>query len=73
MYPYHNKIKQRIRAGELIGYAYVEDYPRIGQALVLYFSTYPPMRPIRPHRYEEYRLLLQRWERERDDHSDSVP
>ena len=46
MYPYHNRIKQRIRAGELVGYEYVEDYPRMGEALVLYFSTNPPVRPI---------------------------
>ena len=36
MYPYHNQIKRRIRAGELAGYAFVSDYPRIGEALVLY-------------------------------------
>ena len=63
MYPYHNKIKQRIRAGELVRYEYVANYPRIGEALVLYFSTLPPMRPIRPYRYPEYLPLLQAWER----------
>lgn len=64
MYPYHNKIKQRIRAGELTGYEYVTDYPRIGNALVLHFSTHPLVRPIRPHRYGEYLPLLCRWEQE---------
>lgn len=64
MYPYHNKIKQRIRAGELCGYRYVEDYPRIGRALVLYFSTYPPVRPVRPYRFEEYAPLLDAWHKE---------
>lgn len=58
MYPYHNRIKQRINAGELTGYEFVDNYPRIGPALVLKFSTYPPVRPIRPHRREEYMQIL---------------
>ncbi|WP_418666103.1 hypothetical protein [Allofournierella sp.] len=62
MYPYHNRIKQRIRAGELAGYEFVAHYPRIGEALVLYFFTDPPVRPVRPHRYEEYAPLLAAWE-----------
>lgn len=66
-YPYHNKIKQRIRGGELVAYDYVTDYPRIGEALVLYFSTYPPVRPIRPRRYAEYAPLLAAWEAQRED------
>jgi len=57
-YPYHNRIKQRIANGELVGYEYVTDYPRIGECLVLRFSTYPPLRPIRPHRYAEYAPLV---------------
>jgi hypothetical protein len=62
LYPYHNQIKRRIRAGELCGYDFVSDYPRIGEALVLYFTTSPPVRPIRPHRYAEYAALLAAWE-----------
>lgn len=62
MYPYHNRIKQRIRDGELLGYEYVDNYPRIGEALVLYFSTNPSVRPIRPHRYGEYVPYLEKWE-----------
>lgn len=62
LYPYHNEIKRRIRAGELTGYEYVLHYPRIGAALVLYFSTCPPVRPIRPHRCGEYEPLLEAWE-----------
>ena len=60
MYPYHNRIKQRIANGELIGYYYTDSYPKIGEALVLQFSTYPPLRPIRPHRYAEYMRLIER-------------
>lgn len=58
MYPYHNKIKQRIRNGELIDWFYTDTYPRIGTALVLVFSTEPHRRPIRPHRWPEYLPLL---------------
>ena len=43
-------------------YAFVSDYPRIGEALVLYFTTPPQVRPIRPHRYAEYAALLAAWE-----------
>jgi hypothetical protein len=58
MYPYHNKIKQRIRNGELIDYWLTDNYPRIGKALVLRFRTEPYVRPIRPHRFEEYMKLV---------------
>ncbi len=59
MYPYHNKIKQRIKNGELSGYRLVDNYPNIGECLVLEFSTPPFIRPIRPHKYHEYAVLLQ--------------
>ena len=65
MYPYHNRIKQRIKAGELIGFEFVDNYPGIGEALVLKFNTYPPLRPIRPHRYAEYMPLLDEINEER--------
>lgn len=58
MYPYHNKIKQRIKNGELIGYKFEENYPRIGKCLVLIFNTRPFIRPIRPHKYSEYTDLI---------------
>ena len=50
MYPYHNRIKQRIKNGELIDHFFTDSYPRIGRALVLVFSTEPVRRPIRPER-----------------------
>lgn len=65
MYPYHNRIKQRIANGELVGYEFVDDYPGIGEALVLKFYTYPPMRPIRPHRYGDYVDVIAEWENKR--------
>lgn len=54
MYPYHNKIKQRINAGELTGFEFVEKYRDISPCLLLYFSTEPKIRPIREHRFNEY-------------------
>lgn len=67
MYPYHNKIKQRIRNGELVGYEFVQDYPGIGEALVLKFNTEPFVRPIRPHRYVEYVGVLVEWNRRKKE------
>lgn len=58
MYPYHNKIKQRISNNELIRYEYVEKYKGISPCLLLYFNTEPRIRPIRAHRFEEYETLL---------------
>ena len=52
MYPYHNRIKQRIAAGELADFFFTDDWPRIGPALVLVFRTDPVFRPIRPHRWK---------------------
>ena len=54
MYPYHNKIKQRIRNGELIRYEYVKSYKNISPCLLLYFSTEPFIKPVREHRFDEY-------------------
>ena len=58
MYPYHGRIKQRIKAGELVGYEYVEKYKQISPALLLYFDAEPKIRPIREHRFEEYHKIL---------------
>lgn len=58
MYPYHNRIKQRINNHELLGYEYVEKYKTISPCLLLYFSTEPKIRPIRAHRFKEYQLML---------------
>ncbi|HNP19138.1 MAG TPA: hypothetical protein PKL31_11925 [Fulvivirga sp.] len=58
MYPYHNRIKQRINNGELIGHEYVEKYKNISPCLLLHFSTEPKIRPIREHRFMEYEVIL---------------
>lgn len=58
MYPYHNRIKQRINNGELVTHYFTGKYPRIGKALVLVFNTYPFERPIRPHKWELYSAIL---------------
>lgn len=58
MYSYHNRIFQRINNGELVDYYFADNYPRIGEALVLVFNTAPFFRPIRPHKYQEYLKFL---------------
>jgi hypothetical protein len=58
MYPYHNKIKQRINNRELVSYEYVEKYKTISPCLLLHFSTEPKIRPIREHRFKEYETIL---------------
>ncbi len=59
MYPYHNKIKQRIKDNELIKYEYVDEYNGIKPCLLLYFSTDPMIKPIREHRFAEYEKILE--------------
>ena len=58
MYPYHNKIRQRIKNKELISYEFVEKYKSISPCLLLYFETEPKLRPIREHRFEEYEEIF---------------
>lgn len=58
MYPYHNRIKQRIANGELIGYEFIKKYKDISPCLMLYFATEPHTRPIREHRFSEYQQIL---------------
>jgi len=58
MYPYHNKIKQRIKNKELVRYEYLEKYKDISPCLLLYFDSEPYTRPIREHRFKEYEELL---------------
>ena len=61
MYPYHNKIKQRIRNRELVKYEYVDKYKEISPCLLLYFTTFPNIRPIRKHKFQEYQELLEEY------------
>ncbi len=58
MYPYHNKIKQRIKNNELESYEYVDFYKDISPCLLLHFSTEPKIRPIREHRFKEYEDII---------------
>ena len=56
MYPYHNRILQRIKNGELIGFEFTD-----GEfALILHFSTYPFTRPIREHSLWRYEKILRK-------------
>lgn len=58
MYSYHNRNKQRIRAGELNSHYYTDNYPGIGEALVLVFKTPPFLRPVRPSKWPGYVNIL---------------
>lgn len=60
MYPYHNQIKQRIANGELTSFEYVEEYNKIKPCLLLYFRTFPYVKPVREHRFEEYKPLIEK-------------
>ena len=64
MYPYHNKIKQRINNKELIRYEYVEKFKNISPCLLLHFDTEPKIRPIREHRFKEYEEFFKSLEQE---------
>lgn len=63
MYPYHNRIKQRIKNGELIDYEYVDHYKDIGECLLLHFCSPPFTRPVKPHKYCEYADILAQWDK----------
>lgn len=63
MYHYHNRIRHRINNGELVDHYFTNNYPGIGEALVLVFNTAPFLRPIRPHRWPEYVDILADWKR----------
>ena len=60
MYPYHNRIRQRINNGELIG---IEPSEKEEFPFVLVFKTFPFTRPIRHHAIEKYLDVLgeQQW------------
>ena len=58
MYPYHNKIKQRKKWRELLKFEFVEKSKNISPCLLLYFKTEPYVKPIREHRFSEYKLIL---------------
>ena len=55
-YNYHARNMERINNGELIGFAFCEEDRDF--ALVLYFSTVPFTRPIRPHAVYKYEEIL---------------
>lgn len=54
MYPYHNRIIQRIKNGELAG---IEKSDKEEFACILVFKTFPFTRPIRPHAMWRYDFL----------------
>lgn len=58
MFPYHNRAKQLIKQGHLIGWELVDKWNQIENALVLHFDNHKPM-PIRPHKHSEYMKILE--------------
>lgn len=58
MYPYHNRISQRIKHDELIGWYEEENYKKTGKRIILVFKTYPFTRPVRPEAYLKYEKYL---------------
>ena len=57
MYPYHNKIKQRIKNRELVRYEYVDRYKKISPCYILNFITKNKIRQIRENSYLDYEKL----------------
>jgi hypothetical protein len=66
MYPYHNRIIQRIKNGELI--EIVENYlhPSIGICILFVFNTPPYTRPIRFHSVHIYKNVLENYPIKKD-------
>lgn len=62
-YGYHQVNKHRIKNGEMVEHYFTDDYPGIGESLVLVLSTAPFLRPIRPHKWPEYVDILADWRR----------
>lgn len=56
-YNYHQIIKNKIKAGLLSHYEYLESYHNIRPALVLYFKDHTQY-PIREYRWHEYYKYL---------------
>ena len=54
-YCYHNRIRQHINNGELVG---IEESDKDEFAFVLVYNTYPFTRPIRHHAVHKYLDLL---------------
>lgn len=59
MYPYHNRIKQRIKGNELMKVTYADSYKHIKEkVMLLHFDTEPRVRPIRKHKWNEYLEII---------------
>ena len=55
MYPYHNRIRQRIKNGEFVG---IQPTDNEDFAFILLFSTFPYTRPIRHRAVSKYLDLI---------------
>ncbi|MBE7075318.1 MAG: thermostable hemolysin delta-VPH [Clostridiales bacterium] len=54
---YHSKVKKVIENDIVTKIEILDEYHGISPAMVLYFSSHPPM-PIREHKWDEYIALL---------------
>ena len=60
MYPYHNKIKQRIKTMSSLSTNTLTGTKNISPCLLLHFNTDPKVRPIRKHRFLEYEKVFEK-------------
>lgn len=67
-YGYHQRIKQRISAGELVDRYFTDHYPGIGEALVLVFST----PPICVAGWADYVDILAEWAKQRGGKDNAI-
>lgn len=56
-YNYHGIIKNKIKNNELIKIEFVDEYHKIKNVMLLYFSD-GSIKPIREHRWFEYHILI---------------
>lgn len=65
-YNYHAIIKKKIKEDKLINIEFKEKYKNINNVMLLYFND-GSIYPIREHRFLEYSILLNKYQRKIDD------
>ncbi len=56
---YHNTLKKRIRAEQLLFTEFVTNYKHVGECLLVHFTSPPFTQFIRPHSYWRYVGILE--------------
>ena len=59
---FHRRTAWRIRTGELMAYRFEDDYPGVGECLLLYFKTRPFIKIIKPRHWYYYIDHLYDWQ-----------